>query len=353
MAKSMIAGVFAALLVVGVHPAIAQFTVLDQAQDGGAQMVAPQPGDAGPTPQVNSAPVCGTQPINIARLNWPSAEVLAEIHALVLSQEFGCQTRFVPGDMSTIGSSMGASGQPAVAPELWVGRIADIWNAGLQGQSVRAAASSYIEDNFEGWFVPAYVAAVHPELTSAAGLAAAAPTLNGRSKVRFISCPSDWACAVINRNLLAAYGLSNLVELVEPANRFEMDKLIGEAVSRSEPIIFYYWQPNAILAQLGFVPLNMGAFDEAAAKCLASTSCASPKPSSFAPDSVVVALSDWVFAEAPVLAGYFQRSSLPLAEMNALLAQLNEPGATPASVAAQFVRDRASVWRNWVGSGAP
>lgn len=346
MAKSMIALVVAAMLVLGILPAAAQFTVLDQAQDSGANPAAQSPSTARP-------PVCGTQPIAIARLNWPSAEVLAEIHGLLLAQEFGCQTRIVPGDMSTIGSAMGTSGQPAVAPELWAGRIADIWNAATQSQTVRSATSSYLEDSFEGWFIPAYVAATHPELTTAAGLVAAAPTLNGANKLRFISCPSDWACAVINRNLLTAYGLTNLVELVEPANRFEMDKLIAEAVSRSEPIVFYYWQPNAILAQFGFVPLNMGAFDEAAAKCLASATCVSPQPSSFAPETVVVAVSDWVFTEAPSVAAYFQRSSIPLAEMNALLAQLNEPGATPATVAAQFVRDRSAIWRPWVGSGTP
>ena len=346
MAKSMIALALAALLAIGASPAIAQFIVLDQAQDGAtAPTQAPAP--------AGSASVCGTQPVAIARLNWPSAEVLAEIHSLILGQEFGCQTRFAPGDMSSIGSSMAAAGQPAVAPELWVGRIADIWNAGTQSQTVRQATSSYLEDSFEGWFVPAYVTAAHPELTAAAGLAAAAPTLNNRQKVRFISCPRDWACAVINRNLLAAYGLSTLVELVEPANRFEMDKLIAEAVSRNEPIVFYYWQPNAILAQFGFVPLAMGAFDEAAAKCLASAVCDSPKPSSFAPETVVVAVSDWLFSEAPTLAAYFQRSSLPLAEMNLLLAQLNETGATPATVAAQFVRDRGAVWRTWIGSDAP
>lgn len=350
MVKSMTGIALAGLLVLGVSPALGQFTVLDPAQGSATTPAAPS---AAPPPPAARPPVCGTQPITIAGLNWPSAEILAEIHALLLTEEFGCQTKIVPGDMSATGSSMATSGQPAVAPELWTGRIAELWNTAIQTQTVRPASSSYIEDGFEGWYMPDYVAAAHPELKTAAGIAAAAPTLNGGNKIRFISCPTDWACAVINRNLLAAYGLTNLVELVEPANRFDMDKLVAEAVSRSEPILFYYWQPNAILAQLGFVPLNMGAYDEAAAKCLASLACATPKPSAFTPDTVVVALSDWVFTEAPTIAAYFQRSSLPLTEMNAMLAQLSEAGTTPAAVAARFVRERSAVWRDWVGSGAP
>src|SRR5690606_35503342 len=124
------------------------------------------------------------------------------------------------------------------------------------------------------------------------------------------------------------HGLGELVEIVEPANRFEMDTLIAGAVSRKEPVLFYYWRPNAILAQFDFRPLDMGAYDDEAAKCLAQLVCEAPRPSAFASEPVVVALSEWVFAEAPLIASYFQRASVPLAEMDRLLAQLNEPGAT-------------------------
>ena len=341
----------AALLLAGLAaaPAWAQFTVLDQAQDAvPAPEDAAAPADPGAPP-----PPCGTQPLNIARMSWPSAEILAEIHARLLAREFGCDVRVTPGDLAATGSSMGSTGQPAIAPEMWVTRIAEVWNAGVEAQKVRQAAPTYAESQFEGWFLPDYVAGAHPELTSAAGLAAALPTLNGGGKVRFISCPADWACALINRNLLAAYGIEAAVEVVEPANRFEMDTLIGEAVSRKEPVLFYYWRPNAVLAQFNFVPLDMGAYDEEAAKCLARLVCAAPKPSAFASETVVVALSEWVFTDIPTIAAYFQRTSLKLDEMDQLLAQLNEPGASVESVADGFVAQREDLWRPWVGAAAP
>lgn len=321
-------------------PALAQVSVLDQAQDNAAGATPPPP------------PVCGTQSLAIARMSWPSAALLAEIHARLLSAHFGCQIKVIPGDLAATTSSMGSTGQPAVAPEMWINRIAEVWNPAIEAQMVRPAGPTYAEANFEGWFIPDYVAGAHPELTGAAGLAAALPTLNGGAKVRFVSCPADWACALINRNLVRAYGLGNLVELIEPANRFEMDRLIGEAVSRQEAILFYYWQPNAVLAQFGFRPLDMGAYDEARAKCLASLSCGSPAPSAFAPETVVTALGEWVFTDIPAIAGYFQRSSLPLAEMNGLLAQLNTPGATIEGVADRFVAERGDIWRQWVGGEA-
>lgn len=331
------------LAMLAVEPALAQISVLDQAQDAPPPAAAP----AGPA---TPPPPCGTRPLSIAGMGWPSAQLLAEIHARILARAFGCKVEVTPGDLGATASSMGSTGQPAVAPEMWATRVADVWNAGVEAQMLRPAAPTYVETQFEGWFLPDYVAQAHPELANAAGLAAALPDINGGAPMRFISCPPDWACALINRNLVRALGLTGLVEVIEPATRFEMDTLIAEAVSRSEPILFYYWQPNAVLSQFNFVPLDMGVYDEEAAKCLARVSCATPVPSAFPSETVVVALAEWVFTDIPEVAGYFQRSSLDLAEMNDLLAALNEPGATVAGIADRFVAQRQSIWQVWVGS---
>ena len=339
-AMLLLAGLLAA------SPAFGQITVLDQAQDAAPAL------DSAAEPAAPPPP-CGTQPLSIARMSWPSAELLAEIHARILASEYGCEVRVTPGDLAATGSSMGSTGQPAVAPEMWVTRIAEVWNAGIEAQMLRPAAPTYAESQFEGWFMPGYLALAHPELTGLAGLAAALPTLNAGMKVRFISCPIDWACALINRNLITALGLSGMLEVVEPANRFEMDTLIAEAVSRKETILFYYWQPNAVLAQFDFLPLDMGAYDEEAAKCLARRDCPAPAPSAFASETVVVALAEWVFTDIPAIAAYFQRTSLPLEEMNALLAQLNEAGATVEGVADRFVAEREDLWRRWTSSVLP
>ena len=85
---------------------------------------------------------------------------------------------------------------------------------------------------------------------------------------KFISCPVDWGCAIVNRNLLRAYGLDQFYDVVEPANRFEMDTLIAEAVGRKQPILFYYWQPNAILSQFAFQPVALAAYNHDAFLCM-------------------------------------------------------------------------------------
>jgi len=331
-------------LVLMAQPGWAQFEVIDSAQDSAGPAAVTEDGSAPQAPP----PICGGRPLSIARMSWPSAALLAEIHARILAAEYDCEVRVVQGDQAATASSMGSIGQPQVAPELWINRIADLWNGATEAQMVRNAAPSYTSSQFEGWYMPATLASSFVSAPAAADLASALPALLQGERLRFISCPLDWACAIINRNLVAAHGLDALVEIVEPANRLEMDRLIAEALNRREPFLFYYWQPNAILAQLDFTPIEMGDYVEAATQCLADRDCTDPQPSAFPSDSVVIALVERVFADTPEIARYFQRASLPLEEMNALLAQLNAPGVTIEAVADRFVAERGDLWRAWV-----
>jgi glycine betaine/proline transport system substrate-binding protein len=308
-------------------------TVLDNAQDGAAG--------------ASAAPLCGTRPISIARLPWPSAAILAEIHARILSREFGCTTQVLAGDLNGSVSAMASSGQPAIVPEMWAMRVLGTWNQAIEAQTARQAGASFDSSVFEGWFAPAYAVAADPALGAVATLAEASALAEGGAGLRFISCPPDWGCAIVNRNLVAALGLGDSIEIVTPANRFEMDAVIAEGISRREPFLFYYWQPNALLAQLDFTALDMGSFEVEAAQCLARVTCINLQPSAFAPETVVNGVAEWVFADAGPVARYLQRAQMPLPEMNELLAQMNEPGATPEAVADRFLAEREEIWRPW------
>lgn len=295
-------------------------------------------------------PPCGTQAITMARMQWPTAALLTEIHARILRAQYGCDVRLQEGDMATTGSSMGGNGQPGVAPEMWIARIPEIWNAAIKSQKVRQGGASYAEAVFEGWFVPDYAVAAWPEITTIEGLRTRAAEFAGAgSRAKFISCPPDWACSLINRNMLRANGLDTLFDVVEPANRFELDTLIAEAVGRKEPFLFYYWQPNAILAQFAFREVALGPYNKDNFLCLGRVACATPTPTGFAPDPVIIAVSEWVYMEAPQVASYFQRAKMPFAEMNAMLQQLSETGATVESVADRFIAERGAIWRPWAG----
>ena len=293
---------------------------------------------------------CGEQPLSIARMQWPSSILLAYVHALILQNELGCSVQVVPGDLAASTSSMATTGQPAIVPELWVTRVAPIWNATLESGRVRPVGNTFSTSVLEGWYLPAHVATAEPDLNEAGQLLDYATRLaeEGERPI-FISCPPDWACALINRNLLEAYGLQDLFELIEPANRFEMDRLIALSVSRRQPAVYYYWQPNSVLAQFDFKALDMGAFDKEKFSCLARISCRTPQISSFVPENVFIVVSDWVTQSAPLAVRYLQRARMPIDEMDRLLADQAEKGGSFEDAAARFVEERPEVWQPWLG----
>lgn len=309
-------------------------------------------GLAGPVRAQDGA-VCGSAPVTIAAMPWPSGALLAHIHALILKEHYGCAVEVVPGDLGGTATAMTTTGRPMVAPELWIDRVARIWNAGLGANMVRAAGPSYEGGALEGWYVPSYVIADNPGLKSIADLGAHWKVFRaqGAQEASFLSCPADWACSVINANLIRALGLSKRFEIEVPANRYQLDQALAGAISRHAPVLAYYWQPNAVIAQLDLKPLAMGAYDADAAKCLAERDCADPRPSAFVAEPVVTAVSAELFANAPVLAAYFQRAQMPLAEMNALLAWQVAQNADPATTAAHFLQTGQAIWAPWVGGG--
>lgn len=335
-----------------VGPVLAQDVPPLQSPDV-TDLLAPPAGAAADDQSIDNAdngppPPCGTQPISIASLGWPSAELLAAIHARILKTAFGCTVQVLPADMGSALAGMASTGQPAVAPEMWIDRVADAWNAAAKDLKLRQVGLTYGDSRFEGWYVPDYVMSAHPELKSATALKADAAVFaaNG-GKPQFISCPADWACSVVNRNLLKAEGLDGVFDVVEPKNRYDLDQAIAAAINRKQPILFYYWQPNAALAQFAFKPVDLGSYSKDAFACLGKRACANPQPSSFAPEPVVIALAEWVFAGAPDIAAYFQRAEMPIEVMNGLLAQLSAPGATVDGVAAKFVADHPEIWQKW------
>ncbi|VAW16522.1 hypothetical protein MNBD_ALPHA12-769 [hydrothermal vent metagenome] len=292
---------------------------------------------------------CGQKQLTIARMQWPSSIILAYVHALILQKEFGCQVRIVGGDMAGSISAMETIGQPDIAPEIWATRIADIWNAAIKSERVDMMGASFAGAALESWYIPAHVQEAFPDLNRARDLAGYVGALREKGvRAKFISCPRDWACAVINRNLLRALGLENAFEIIEPANRLEMDRLIAQSVSRRQPVVFYYWQPNAVLAQFDFKALDMGPFDQQKFKCLGRIKCDQPAFSAFADEPVFVAASDNIVTQLPQVAQYLRRARLPVAEMNQILSWRAQNPDSYENLAARFVAERKDIWGEWV-----
>ena len=114
---------------------------------------------------------CGTAgTVTIAEMTWLSAASLGHIAQHVLQAGYGCDAQLVPGDTVPTATSMLNRGQPNIAPELWVSTVQTIYDDAQTKGAFYKAGDIFAGGGEEGWWVPDYVMADHPELKTIEGL---------------------------------------------------------------------------------------------------------------------------------------------------------------------------------------
>ena len=99
---------------------------------------------------------CGR--VTIANMNWASAEVLANIDQIILSEGYGCQAELVAGDTTPTLTSMVEKQEPDVAPEAWINSLRTLLDAAVAEGKLHYASESLSDGGVEGWWIPKYFA---------------------------------------------------------------------------------------------------------------------------------------------------------------------------------------------------
>ena len=105
---------------------------------------------------------CGD--VQIAEMNWASAELMANVDKIILENGYGCDVELVPGATMTSFASMNEKGQPDVAPELWINAVREPLNAAMGEGRLHSTNDGPITQLGEGWWVTPAFQAAHPEL---------------------------------------------------------------------------------------------------------------------------------------------------------------------------------------------
>ena len=95
-----------------------------------------------------SAQECGR--VTIANMNWASAEVLANIDKIILSEGYGCEAELVAGDTTPTLTSMVEKQEPDVAPEAWINSLRTLLDQSVAEGKLHYAVESLSEGGVEG-----------------------------------------------------------------------------------------------------------------------------------------------------------------------------------------------------------
>jgi len=288
---------------------------------------------------------CGK--VTIAEMTWGSAAVAAHVSQVILEKGYGCAAELVPGDTVPTVTSMTEKAQPDFAPEIWINSARDVVNKAVKEGRLKKAGEILADGGEEGWWVPDYMVKKNPDLTTLQAVLKRPdlfPDKEEPGKGRFYTCPSGWACQIVNANLFKAYDLKNKgFSMFDPGSGEGLAAAIAKAYERRQPIFTYYWAPTAVLGKYPMVKLGGMQHDPKTWKCTVDKDCADSRPNMY-PKSVVLKLVTRKFADSSAEAFEFvSKMTWSNKVLNSLLAWKDDRQATSGETAKHFLKNFQSV----------
>lgn len=295
---------------------------------------------------------CG--PVKIASMNWASAEVMANIDKIILSEGYGCDAQLVPGDTMPSFTSMTEKGEPDVAPEMYVKQFKDQIQTALDENRIEYGAKVLKDGSQEGFWIPQFIADAHPDIVKVSDALKHPelfPAPEDPSKGGFYDCPPGYGCQIMLQNYFKAYDMADKGwTLVPTGSAAGLDGSIAKAFASQKGWIGYYWSPTAIMARYPLKKLEWDVpFDEAEwTNCTTKPDCANPKINAWPVADVYTLLTPKIEKNDPQAAEYLKKRAWSNDVVNKLLAWKDENQATGEDTAFHFLEESPDVWTQWV-----
>ena len=299
---------------------------------------------------------CGD--VTIAQMNWQSADLLAQVDRIILSEGYGCNAVLVPGDTLTTFQTMNEDGMPDIAPEFWINAVRQEFDGAVDEGRLEIAAASLSDGGVEGWWIPAYLAEEHPDIKSIDDALQhpelfPAPDRPGRGAIH--SCPPGWSCRISTRNLFKAHDAQvKGFDLIEAETPEGLSGSIGDAYEAGRGWLGYFWAPTATLGQYEMVRLDFGVphDKEEWDSCTAVADCPNPQPNAWPKSSVYTVVTEPFRRQSVDAFSYLSNRSWSNRTVNGLLAWIEETGSSTDVAARHFLENNEDLWSTWVSPEA-
>jgi glycine betaine/proline transport system substrate-binding protein len=296
---------------------------------------------------------CGD--VTIASMNWQSAEVLASLDKIILTEGYGCDAEIIVGDTVPTITSMVEKGEPDIAPEGWVDLLPEVVSRGIAEGKLVGAAVALSDGAVQGWWIPKYVADANPDIKTIQDVLKHPelfPDPEDNKKGAIHNGPQGWGGTVATTQLYKAYGAEKAgFTLVDTGSAAGLDGSIAKAYERKEGWVGYYWAPTALLGKYQMVKLGHGVPADMAEwkRCNTVADCPDPKPNDWPKDKVQTLVTK-AFADragADVMA-YLNKRSWSNDTVNTLMAWMTDNQASGDDGAKQFLKEHEDLWTKWV-----
>lgn len=289
---------------------------------------------------------CGN--VSITEMNWASAAIVTSISKFIMEQGYGCSVTVVPSSSVPAVASVAETGEPDILTELW--RTATPAYDELEAAGKIQTLTNVLSDGgVEGWYVPAYLAEAHPEVTTMEGLLANPELVEGR----FNNAPDGWGARVKNDNLVKVWGFADHdMEVFNHGSGETLAASLAAAYEAKEPWFGYYWEPTSLLGKYPMVLVDIGPYVPEVMECVATVECANPEKTAYAPAEVVTGVTPEFAAREPEIVALMSNVSFTNAQMGAVLAWQEDNNASVEEAAVHFLTEYKDVWGPWLSDAA-
>lgn len=289
---------------------------------------------------------CGE--VSITEMDWASSAVVTHVANFLMTNGYGCTVQLVPSSTTPAMASVAETGEPDILTELWTNSSPVYEELLAEGKLVEL--NHVLSDGgVEAWWIPAYLAEAHPELTTIEGILANPELVGGQ----FHDCPAGWACDVVNMNNLRALDAEgNGLERFQHGSGETLAAAIASAYESEEPWFGYYWAPTSVLGQYPMVQVEVAAFDQDSHTCNGDPECAAPQASAYPTAKVVTAVAPALVDEEPEVVELLSNMTFTNSQMGEVLAWQDANGASYEEAAVYFLQNYGDVWGGWLNDSA-
>lgn len=314
---------------------------------GGAPAEAPR--DAGEeateTAGESETEPSGDQPtIRLAENNWSASALNVAVAKILLEEELGYPVEVVNLDENAQWSAL-ATGDLDASLEVWPSGHTENMAEYIDSQGTVENVGPLGPVGKIGWYMPSYVVEEHPELATWEGftdpeLAALFQTAETGDKGQFLG--GDPSFVQYDEDIINNLGLN--LQVVHAGSGEAILAALDSAVSRQEPILFYFWTPHSVHAQYDLTEVELPAYSE---ECYAEAETGGVA-CDYPPDNLFKIVSAELAEKAPEAYQFIQNMNYTTEDQIEMIAAVELEGKTPQEAAQEWIDNNQETWQQWL-----
>ena len=165
-------------------------------------------------------------------------------------------------------------------------------------------------------------------------------TADSRGKARLVGCIAGWMCEEINANKIVAYGLEDVIDLIDPGSGAALFADLEAAYARGDAWLGYIWGPTQPTATLDLYRLEEPEWTQ---DCWdGDQGCAYPS------SEVRIAVNTSLIDRAPEVITFLRAWDYSAAQQVATEIWMGENNETPDAGGIWYLRNNRDVWSQFI-----